>query len=175
MGYAIRNLSNNRNKMGAAIKKCTQEMVTKLREMGYVDGTWPQYKDRPMEEMSLVTYVGNAHSESWDFVYFMVPSDECFHKDPRRNWIENRTVFTDEEAFLAYAAADKFHMCIQYLYKHCWFVDKDGLYKQCETAKPTEEEFPKDWWRVATPEDITESFESWQKIHRKNTSSQNPT
>lgn len=162
--------------MGAAIKKCTSEIITKLKEMGYTDGTWPQYKDMPFENMSLATYAGNAFSESWSFVYFRVPTEYCFHEDPRKNWIENRVVFDNEDVFLAYVAAEKFHLCIEYLYKHCWFIDRDGLYKQCETARPNKEEFPMDWWRVATPEDIIKTFETWKKIHEKNSlSSKNPT
>lgn len=69
--------------MGAAIKKCTSEIITKLKEMGYTDGTWPQYKDMPFENMSLATYAGNAFSESWSFVYFRVPTEYCFHEDPQ--------------------------------------------------------------------------------------------
>ena len=90
--------------------ECTQRCNLNCQHCGSDCLASSRYKDMPFEKMSLATYAGNAFSESWSFVYFRVPTEYCFHEDPRKNWIENRAVFDDEDVFLAYESAkDKCH------------------------------------------------------------------
>lgn len=102
--------------MGAAIKKCTPDLIKKLEQIGYVDSTWPRYKNVPMEECSLCTYAwvfngkdvddGSYYSEEW-FKFFKVPTSVCFSDDPRMNWVENRKVFDNEDDFINFAENEK--------------------------------------------------------------------